>query len=167
MSALSGLFSASVAAQTIRVGVPYIAAASGGVWSERAGVVNIALEGTMLVGAFASVVAHLATGSPWLGLGAGVLAGVAFAALHAAVNVYGRVDGIVAGITFNLLAWHLRVERQLAHHHRLSIPRRRRRGARDLACGAGPRDGAHARVSGRVTLRPWIHGVWLARARGG
>jgi ABC-type uncharacterized transport system permease subunit len=104
MSALSGLFSASVAAQTIRVGVPYIAAASGGVWSERAGVVNIALEGTMLVGAFASVVAHLATGSPWLGLGAGVLAGVAFAALHAAVNVYGRVDGIVAGITFNLLA---------------------------------------------------------------
>jgi len=104
MSALGALFSASVVAQTIRVGVPYVAAALGGVWTERAGVVNIALEGTMLVGAFASVVVNLATGSPWLGLLAGVLAGAVFAGLHAAVNVYGRVNGIVAGIAFNLLA---------------------------------------------------------------
>lgn len=104
MSALGALFSASVVAQTIRVGVPYVAAALGGVWTERAGVVNIALEGTMLVGAFSSIVVHLATGSAWLGLLAGVLAGALFAGLHAAVNVYGRVNGIVAGIAFNLLA---------------------------------------------------------------
>lgn len=104
MSIVSSLLSVTLVAQTLRMAVPYAAAATGGVLSERSGVVNIALEGTMLVGAFGAVTTHVVTGSPWIGLAGGAAAGAAFALLHALVVVYGRVSGIVSGIALNLLA---------------------------------------------------------------
>lgn len=104
MSALGSLLSLTLVAQTARMAVPYVAAATGGVLSERSGVVNIALEGTMLVGAFGAVTVHVATGNPWLGLAGAAAFGALFAATHALVVVYGRVSGIVSGIALNLLA---------------------------------------------------------------
>ena len=56
------VFSVTMLAQTVRMAVPYACAALGGVWSERGGVVNIALEGTLLVSGLTAVAAHVATG---------------------------------------------------------------------------------------------------------
>jgi general nucleoside transport system permease protein len=91
-------------AQTVRMAVPYACAALGGVWSERSGVVNIALEGILLAGGLAAIVAAHATGSAWTGLAAACAVGAAMGALHAAAFVYGRVDAIVSGIALNLIA---------------------------------------------------------------
>jgi simple sugar transport system permease protein len=91
-------------AQTVRMAVPYACAGLGGVWSERSGVVNIALEGILLAGGLGGVVAHVATGSAWAGVAAGALVGAAVGALHALVVVRGRVDAIVSGIAINLAA---------------------------------------------------------------
>lgn len=95
---------------TLRTSTPLIFAAMGGLFSERSGVINIALEGFMIVGAFAAAIAahysaqaHL-TGSAWLGLAAGALAGMALAALYAAIVIGARADQIVSGTAINLLA---------------------------------------------------------------
>ncbi len=94
----------ALGAQTVRMAIPYMAAALGGIWSERSGVINIALEGMILVGAFVSVTVHLATSSAVLGLIAGSLAAAAMGLAHALVCVIGRVDAIVSGIALNLVA---------------------------------------------------------------
>jgi general nucleoside transport system permease protein len=91
-------------AQCMRISLPYLAAAMGGVLSERAGVVNVALEGTMLVGALFAVLGTTAFGSPWAGLLVALLAGVALQLLHAVAVLYGRANAIVSGIALNLLA---------------------------------------------------------------
>lgn len=91
-------------ASTFRVSTPILLAALGGLLSERSGVVNIALEGFMLVGAFtAAAVAH-ATHSPELGALAAAGAGVALAALYALCVIELYSDQIVAGTAINLLA---------------------------------------------------------------
>ena len=101
---LGSLFSATMLAQTLRMAVPYIGAGLGGVWSERSGVVNIALEGTLLAGGLGGVVVHIGTGSAWAGAAAGALVGALVGALHALVVVRGRIDAIVSGIAINLAA---------------------------------------------------------------
>jgi ABC-type uncharacterized transport system permease subunit len=98
------LLGVTLLAQTLRMSVPYTCAGLGGVWSERSGVVNIALEGLLLAGGLAGVVAHLATGSAWAGVAAGALAGAAIGAVHALIVVRGGVDAIVSGIAINLAA---------------------------------------------------------------
>ena len=104
MSTLGVVLSASMLAQTVRSTVPYACAALGGAWSERSGVVNIALEGKLLVAAFASVAAAHASGSAWVGVLAGVASGALVGLLHAAVSVWGRVDAIVSGVAINMVA---------------------------------------------------------------
>lgn len=94
----------SMAAQTLRMAVPYVCAGLGGVWSERSGVVNIALEGTLLAGALGGIVAHIATGNALAGVAAGAAVGAAVGALHALVVVRGRVDAIVSGLAINFVA---------------------------------------------------------------
>jgi simple sugar transport system permease protein len=91
-------------AQTLRMAVPYVCAGLGGVWSERSGVVNIALEGILLAGGLGGVVAHVATGNAWAGVLAGALVGAAIGLGHALIVVRGRVDAIVSGIAINLAA---------------------------------------------------------------
>jgi simple sugar transport system permease protein len=91
-------------AQSIRMAVPYACAALGGVWSERSGVVNIALEGMLLAGGLAAVVVEHATGSAWLGLVAAAGVAAIFGLAHALAFVVGRVDAIVSGIALNLIA---------------------------------------------------------------
>ena len=101
---IATLLSAAMAAQTIRMAVPYVCAGIGGVWSERSGVVNIALEGTLLGGALAGVVGHLATGSASAGLLAGALVGALLGATHGLLVVVGGIDAIVSGLAINLAA---------------------------------------------------------------
>jgi general nucleoside transport system permease protein len=91
-------------ASTLRVSTPLIFAALGGCVCERAGVINIALEGFMLIGAFAAAVGTLVAHSPWLGAGCGMLAGAALAGVFALFVIHFRANQIVAGTAINMLA---------------------------------------------------------------
>ena len=91
-------------AQTLRIVVPYLLAAAGGVVSERAGVIALSLEGFMLAGAFGAATGSYAFHSPWLGTVCGVLAGAALALLLALSVVRFRADQVVVGVALNLLA---------------------------------------------------------------
>src|SRR5205085_1184854 len=93
-----------LAASTFRVSTPLIFAALGGMFSERSGVVNIALEGMMLVGAFGAAVGTLATHSPWLGAACGMGTGIALAAVYGLFVIRLRANQIVAGAAINMLA---------------------------------------------------------------
>lgn len=83
---------------------PIALAALSGLYSERSGVVNIGIEGMMLVGSFVSVVFASVSGNMLLGVIAGVLAGVLLAALHAVLSIKYRVDQIVSGAGIIILA---------------------------------------------------------------
>lgn len=87
----------------IRLSTPLLFAAFGGILSERAGVVNIALEGKLLAGAFCAAAATIATGNPWIGVLAGAGGGMVVGALHALGGVILRGDQIVVGVALNLL----------------------------------------------------------------
>jgi ABC-type uncharacterized transport system permease subunit len=89
---------------TLVKATPLIYAALGGVLSERAGVVNIGLEGILVAGAFTAVVVSGATGSPLLGALAGVITGALLAALLAYAATRLAVDQIVAGTGLNIAA---------------------------------------------------------------
>ena len=91
-------------AQAVRISVPYTFAALGGTFSERAGTINIALEGILLNSAFAAAVGAWATHNPWIGVLCAALAGILTALLHAVVCIRFRADQIVSGIAINLLA---------------------------------------------------------------
>ncbi len=95
---------AQLLASTLRVSTPLIFAALGGMFSERAGVVNIALEGMMLLGAFGAAVGTLVTHSPWLGSACGMGAGILLAALYGLFAIRLRANQIVAGTAINMLA---------------------------------------------------------------
>jgi simple sugar transport system permease protein len=89
-------------AATLRLWTPLALGAMGGVVSERSGVINIAIEGMMLAGAFGAVVAAKATGSPLAGLALGVAAGALTGLLHAALTQALRVPHILSGVGINL-----------------------------------------------------------------
>ncbi len=95
---------ASVLAATLRLAAPILLAALGGVISERAGVVNIALEGSMLVGAFVGIVAAEQTDSIVIGVAAAIIAGTLLAGIHAIAAIHWRSDQIVSGMALNILA---------------------------------------------------------------
>jgi general nucleoside transport system permease protein len=83
---------------------PIALAALSGIWCERAGVVNIGIEGMMLVGAFAAVVAASVSGSLFVGVLGGMLLGATLAALHAVLAIRFRVDQIISGTGIIILA---------------------------------------------------------------
>ena len=94
----------SFVAQMIRIAVPFLFAASGGVVAERAGIVSLTLEGFMLTGAFAAVLGTNYTGNPWVGVLAGMVGGLIFGAIHAVASIRYRADQVVVGVAINLLA---------------------------------------------------------------
>jgi simple sugar transport system permease protein len=91
-------------AAMLRYATPLLFAAIGGLFSERSGVVNIGLEGMMLMGAFFGILGAERTGSWELGLAAGVVAGGLAGLVHAVFSVHLRVDQIVGGTAINFLA---------------------------------------------------------------
>jgi general nucleoside transport system permease protein len=97
------IFNYALIASTIRLSTPLILAALGGLYSERGGVINIALEGMMLAGAFTAAAVTVFTHSPWAGLLAAVIAGLMVAALHAVVTINFRADQVVSGAAINIL----------------------------------------------------------------
>ena len=89
---------------TLTSATPLTLGALSGVLCERAGVINIAIEGMMLFGAFAAIAVTSATGDQWLGMLAAVLTGGLMAALHAILSINYRVDQIISGTVINILA---------------------------------------------------------------
>ena len=90
--------------QTLRIAIPYLFAAAGGVISERAGLIALTLEGYMLGGAFCAALGAYYTGSAWGGLVAGVAGGVLLALLYGVSAIRYKADQVVVGIAINLLA---------------------------------------------------------------
>ncbi len=93
-----------LAVTMVRLSVPYIMAAVGEIIIEKAGVVNIGIEGTMLISAFTGTLITYFTGNPVLGLLAGVAVAILLGALHGAISVYLKGDQIVAGVGVNAFA---------------------------------------------------------------
>jgi len=88
---------------TIRFATPLIFAALGGMFSERSGIINIALEGLMLAGAFTAAVITFETGNPFLGLLCGAIAGAGLALVYAIACIKFEADQVVAGFGINIL----------------------------------------------------------------
>ena len=91
-------------AAVLRISVPYVLGALGGVWSERSGVVALGLEGMILASAFAATLGAYFTHSALIGLGAGMAGGVLLAALYALLVLRFRGNQIVCGVALNLFA---------------------------------------------------------------
>jgi simple sugar transport system permease protein len=94
----------SIVGSGIRLSIPYTLAGLGGTYSERSGVVNIGLEGMMLTGAFTAVAVTNASGSPWMGLGAAIAAGMLLGLIHGVVCVTFKADQIVSGLAIIIFA---------------------------------------------------------------
>jgi ABC-type uncharacterized transport system permease subunit len=90
-------------AAAVRISTPLLLAATGEMLNERAGVINLGVEGAMLAGALASAIGA-AAGGPWLGVAAAVLAGVAIAGLFSAAAIGAKTDQIITGTAVTLLA---------------------------------------------------------------
>jgi simple sugar transport system permease protein len=88
----------------LRLAVPIIFAATGEMLSERAGVLNLSLDGMMLIAAFAAALTSWATGSPLTGVAVAVIAATSIALVQAFLSVTLRANQLVVGIGFNILA---------------------------------------------------------------
>lgn len=87
----------------LRLATPLIFAALGGLFSERSGVINIALEGLMLAGAFTAAVVTFETGNPYVGFVSGLAAGGGLALVYAIACIKFEADQVVAGMAINFL----------------------------------------------------------------
>jgi simple sugar transport system permease protein len=98
VSFIAGLLDATVRASTV-----LILASLGEIIAERAGVLNLGVEGMMLVGALSGFVVTVITGNPWLGLLVGIILGIAMAAIHAFLTISLKSDQVISGIMLTLL----------------------------------------------------------------
>src|SRR5262245_35520320 len=88
---------------TIRLSTPLVFAALGGMFSERSGVINIALEGLMLSGAFTAAVVTYELNNPYIGFVAGMIAGAVTALVYAVAVIKFEADQVVTGFAINIL----------------------------------------------------------------
>lgn len=100
---MKDIFTIALIWSTIRTATPLVLAALGGLFSERSGVINIALEGMMLAGAFTAAAVTYAAGNPFVGLAAGMAAGLAIGLIHAVVCIRYKADQVVTGTAINIL----------------------------------------------------------------
>ena len=89
---------------TVRLGTPLLLACLAGLFSERAGIFDIGLEGKMLIAAFFSAAIAYVTGSVWLGLLAGIVSSMALSALHGLASITFRGNQLISGVAINFLA---------------------------------------------------------------
>jgi simple sugar transport system permease protein len=95
---------AQVLDSTLRLATPLLFACLAGLFSERAGIFDIGLEGKLLIAAFFSAAYAHYTGSAWIGLAVGVLASVVFALLHGLASITFRGNQLISGVAINFLA---------------------------------------------------------------
>lgn len=88
---------------TIRMSTPILLASLGGMFTARVGIVNFALEGIMIVGAFLGVYGSYTTGNPWVGALMGAAGGVVAALILGFMSITAKVDQVVAGTGINIL----------------------------------------------------------------
>jgi general nucleoside transport system permease protein len=100
---MNEIFNLGLLFSAIRLATPLLLAALGGMFSERSGVINIALEGLMLAGAFTAASVTWYAGSPWAGLASAILAGALIALIHAVACIRYRADQVVSGTAINIL----------------------------------------------------------------
>src|SRR6058998_1729788 len=100
---MSEVFTFALLFSALRLSTPLIFAALGGLFSERSGVINIALEGLMLAGAFTGAVATYELHNPYLGLLCGMGAGALLAFVYAIACIKFQADQVVAGMGINFL----------------------------------------------------------------
>lgn len=101
---LFSFLSAGFLISILRGATPLIFASIGGLLSERAGIIQIALEGMMLIGALFAAIGALSSGSPWVGFICGGLAGMLAALVFGIFALFLRTDQIIVGTGLNLLA---------------------------------------------------------------
>ncbi|RFM25240.1 MAG: ABC transporter permease [Candidatus Thermochlorobacter aerophilum] len=97
-------FTITFSLQVLRIAMPYLLASLGATYSERSGVINLALEGLMIFGAFGAVIGQYFTGSAWLGIMLAALLGLSVASLHGYMTITIKANQIVSGIALNILA---------------------------------------------------------------
>src|SRR5207302_11094680 len=97
------IFTLQLLFSTIRLSTPLVLAALGGLYSERSGVINIALEGLLLAGAFTAASVTFYAHSPWVGLGAAIFAGALVAYVIALACIRFKADQVVTGTGINIL----------------------------------------------------------------
>lgn len=100
---MEDLFTIALFFSAIRLATPLIFAALGGLFSERSGIINIALEGLMLAGAFTAAVVTFELNNPYIGLLAGMIAGGLLALVYAVAVIQFEADQVVAGVAINFL----------------------------------------------------------------
>jgi general nucleoside transport system permease protein len=93
-----------ILASTLRVATPLVLCAMGGLFSEKSGIVDVGLEGKMLMAAFFAAATAAVTGSAWVGIAAAVLAAEALALLHGLASITYRGNQVVSGVAINILA---------------------------------------------------------------
>jgi simple sugar transport system permease protein len=98
------IISGSTLSATLRLSVPIVFAALGGIFAEKSGVINIGLEGLLIISAFTAIYGADVTGSLWAGFLLGVVASLALSALFAVVCIEFRADQIIAGLAVWLIA---------------------------------------------------------------
>lgn len=104
MDNLSYLFSFNMLLSTLRLAIPLALAAIGGTICERSGIINLGIEGMMLMGAFGGVLGTHLFGSPWMGTLLAVLIGGVFGLLHAVLCIRYRTNQSVSGVGINIFA---------------------------------------------------------------
>ena len=97
-------FLVSLLAGTIRMATPILIPALGRLYTQRAGILNLGVEGTMLMGAISGFLFACLTGNLWVGLLAGILCGAVYSVLMAWLSVTMRANQVIAGIGMNILA---------------------------------------------------------------
>lgn len=104
MEIFESIFSMNMLIATLRMAVPLAIASIGSVLCERSGIINLGIEGMMLVGAFGAVAGAHYTGSAWMGVFVGILVGGLFGLIHAVLCIKFRTNQAVSGVGINIFA---------------------------------------------------------------
>lgn len=109
MDNLEYLFSFNIVLTTLRFAIPLTLAAIGATLCERSGVINLGVEGMMLIGAFGGVLGTYISGSPWFGVLFAILTGALMGLVHAVLSIRYKTNQTVSGVGINILAQGLTV----------------------------------------------------------
>ena len=101
---LNVIFSINTFVAAIRISTPIVLAAMGGTFSERAGIINIGLEGMILMGAFGGVLGSFISGNPWVGVLLAIFFGGLLGYVLALFTVRFKADHVVTGVALNIFS---------------------------------------------------------------